>query len=72
MHIKKIEELIKEKIPVLEFPQEVEVFRTPKEEHQDQAREIDKQKLQFTRGVALVHRSDELPARVGGAPCSHD
>jgi len=44
MHIKKIEELIKEKIPVLEFPQEVEVFRTPKEEHQDQAREIDKQR----------------------------
>lgn len=44
LHIKKIEELIKDTIPVLDFPEGVEVFRTPAEEHQDQAREIDKQR----------------------------
>ncbi|NQX93025.1 MAG: DEAD/DEAH box helicase [Flavobacteriales bacterium] len=43
-HVKKIEELINEPITLLEMPEEVEILRTPKDEFQDQAREIDRQK----------------------------
>ncbi|MEO0403466.1 MAG: DEAD/DEAH box helicase [Bacteroidota bacterium] len=43
-HISKIEELINDKIQVIEIPAEVEILRTPKDEFQDQAREIDRQK----------------------------
>jgi ATP-dependent RNA helicase RhlE len=43
-HIEKIEELIREKIPVKELPAEVEVSNTPFQERQDMAREIDNQK----------------------------
>ena len=43
-HIKKIEEIIRMQIPTLDLPEEVVVTDTSKEEHQDQAREIDHQK----------------------------
>jgi ATP-dependent RNA helicase RhlE len=43
-HIDKIEELIREKIPVKELPLEVFVDKTPFEEKQDMLREIDNQK----------------------------
>jgi ATP-dependent RNA helicase RhlE len=43
-HIEKIEELIREKIPVKELPLEVFVDKTPFEEKQDMLREIDDQK----------------------------
>lgn len=43
-HIKKIEKLIREKIPVSEIPEEVEVTKTSFEEAQEMAREIDRQK----------------------------
>jgi len=43
-HIEKIEKLIREKIPVKKLPQEVEVTKTPFEEAQEMAREIDRQK----------------------------
>lgn len=40
-HIEKIEELIREKIPVMKLPPAVEVEETPKYEAKDMAREID-------------------------------
>lgn len=43
-HIKKIEALIREKIPVRKLPQEVEIEDTPFPEAQDMAREIDWQR----------------------------
>jgi len=43
-HIKQIEKLIKMKIPRLPLPDAVEVVETPFEEHQEMAREIDKQR----------------------------
>lgn len=43
-HIKKIEKLIREEIPVKEFPAEVEITKTPFEEKQEMARQIDIQK----------------------------
>jgi ATP-dependent RNA helicase RhlE len=43
-HIKKIEELIREKIPVKDLPASVEISETSREEAQEMAREIDRQK----------------------------
>lgn len=43
-HIKKIERLIREQIPVKRIPQAVEITETPFEEVQAMAREIDRQK----------------------------
>jgi ATP-dependent RNA helicase RhlE len=43
-HIKKIEDLIREKIPVKDLPSAVEVLETSREEAQEMAREIDWQK----------------------------
>jgi ATP-dependent RNA helicase RhlE len=43
-HIKKIEELIREKIPVKDLPTSVEISETSREEAQEMAREIDRQK----------------------------
>jgi ATP-dependent RNA helicase RhlE len=43
-HVKKIEKLIREKIPVKELPQDLEIEETPYFEKQDMAREIDRQK----------------------------
>jgi ATP-dependent RNA helicase RhlE len=43
-HIEKIEELIREKIPVKELPNEVHVEKTPFEEKQQMLKEIDNQK----------------------------
>lgn len=43
-HIKKIEDLIREKIPVRKLPEGIEVAKTPFEESQEIAREIDRQK----------------------------
>jgi ATP-dependent RNA helicase RhlE len=43
-HIEKIQKLIRENIPVLPLPASVEVDPTPREEAQEMAREIDKQK----------------------------
>lgn len=43
-HIKKIEDLIREKIPVKNLPSNVEIAETPFEEAQEMARETDRQK----------------------------
>ncbi len=43
-HVDKIEKLIQQAIPKKELPKEVEIFPTEKEESQDMAREIDRQK----------------------------
>ncbi|MGC4022496.1 MAG: DEAD/DEAH box helicase [Cyclobacteriaceae bacterium] len=43
-HIKKIEKLIREKIPVRKLPNEIKIEETPFEEQQEMAREIDRQK----------------------------
>ncbi|HEX5169974.1 MAG TPA: DEAD/DEAH box helicase [Cyclobacteriaceae bacterium] len=43
-HIKKIEELIRERIPVKRLPKEIEIAKTSFEEAQEIAREIDRQK----------------------------
>ena len=43
-HVKKIEKLIREKIPVKALPQNLEIEETPYFEKQDMAREIDQQK----------------------------
>jgi ATP-dependent RNA helicase RhlE len=43
-HIKKIEKLIREKIPVKQLPGEVEIAETPAAEEKEMAREIDWQK----------------------------
>lgn len=43
-HIKKIEELIRQEIPMKSVPKDVEVFKTPFEEKQEIDREIDFQK----------------------------
>ncbi|MEO8146259.1 MAG: DEAD/DEAH box helicase [Bacteroidia bacterium] len=43
-HLKKIEKLIKQKIPVSQIPEEVFIEKTPYEEKQIMAREIDRQK----------------------------
>lgn len=43
-HIKKIEKLIREKIPVKKLPREIKIEETPFEESQEMAREIDRQK----------------------------
>ena len=43
-HIRNIEDLIKQKIPVKPLPQKLEIFETPFEEKQEIAREIDRQR----------------------------
>jgi ATP-dependent RNA helicase RhlE len=43
-HLKKIEGIIRMTVPMVDFPEEVEVLDTPKQEFQEQAREIDHQK----------------------------
>ncbi|WP_317169945.1 DEAD/DEAH box helicase [Flammeovirga agarivorans] len=43
-HLRKIEKLINKDIPVLDHPLDLEFEETPKDEHQDMAREIDRQK----------------------------
>lgn len=43
-HVKKIEELIKQSIARVDLPGEIVVEKTPFDEHQDQMREIDRQK----------------------------
>lgn len=43
-HIKKIEKLIREKIPVKKLPEEIKIEATSTEEAHDMAREIDRQK----------------------------
>jgi ATP-dependent RNA helicase RhlE len=43
-HIKKIENLIREKIPVKQLPDNIEITETPFDEAQDMAKEIDAQK----------------------------
>jgi ATP-dependent RNA helicase RhlE len=43
-HVKKIEELIKQPIARVDLPAEIVVEKTPFDEHQDQMREIDRQK----------------------------
>lgn len=43
-HIKKIEKLIREKIPVKSLPAEIEIAKTPFEEEQLMAREMDRQR----------------------------
>lgn len=43
-HIGRIEEIIREKIPVKKLPKQIEVAETSFEEHQEQARAIDAQK----------------------------
>jgi ATP-dependent RNA helicase RhlE len=49
-HIRKIEELIRERIPFKNLPGEVEVTETPKEEAIEMAREIDRQKRREDTG----------------------
>ncbi len=43
-HIDKIQKIIRERIPVKELPSQIEVVKTPREEAQDMAREVDRQK----------------------------
>ncbi|HMP98449.1 MAG TPA: DEAD/DEAH box helicase [Cyclobacteriaceae bacterium] len=43
-HIQKIEKIIRQQIPVIEIPSAVEITKTPFEEKQDMARQIDIQK----------------------------
>ncbi|MFM7852593.1 MAG: DEAD/DEAH box helicase, partial [Flammeovirgaceae bacterium] len=43
-HIKQIEKIIREQIPVTELPADIEIAETPFEEKQDMAREIDRQR----------------------------
>jgi ATP-dependent RNA helicase RhlE len=43
-HIDKIQKIIREKIPVKKLPEQVQLAETPREELQDMAREIDRQK----------------------------
>ncbi len=43
-HIDRIQKIIREKIPVKKLPEQVQVAETPREELQDMAREIDRQK----------------------------
>ncbi|MCA4894418.1 MAG: DEAD/DEAH box helicase [Cytophagales bacterium] len=43
-HIDKIEKIIREKIPIKKLPDQVLIAETPREELQDMAREIDRQK----------------------------
>lgn len=43
-HLKKIEGIIRMDVPLADFPEAVEVLETPKQEYQEQAREIDHQK----------------------------
>lgn len=43
-HVKKIEKLIREKIPVRNLPEDVEIEETPTQEKQEMAKEIDRQK----------------------------
>jgi ATP-dependent RNA helicase RhlE len=43
-HIDKIQKIIRERIPVKELPSQIEIAETPREEAQDMAREVDRQK----------------------------
>jgi ATP-dependent RNA helicase RhlE len=43
-HIDKIQKVIREQIPVRKLPAEIEIAETPREEAQDMAREVDRQK----------------------------
>jgi ATP-dependent RNA helicase RhlE len=43
-HIDKIQKIIRERIPVKELPAQIEIAETPREESQDMAREVDRQK----------------------------
>jgi ATP-dependent RNA helicase RhlE len=43
-HIDKIQKIIRERIPVKDLPSQIEMAETPREEAQDMAREVDRQK----------------------------
>jgi ATP-dependent RNA helicase RhlE len=43
-HIDKIQKIIRERIPVKKLPDQIEIAETPREEAQDMAREVDRQK----------------------------
>jgi ATP-dependent RNA helicase RhlE len=43
-HIDKIQKIIRERIPVKKLPNQIEIAETPREEAQDMAREVDRQK----------------------------
>jgi ATP-dependent RNA helicase RhlE len=43
-HIDKIQKIIRERIPVKKLPSQIEIAETPREEAQDMAREVDRQK----------------------------
>ncbi|MFM9839234.1 MAG: DEAD/DEAH box helicase [Cyclobacteriaceae bacterium] len=43
-HIDKIQKIIRERIPLKELPSQIEIVETPREEAQDMAREVDRQK----------------------------
>jgi ATP-dependent RNA helicase RhlE len=43
-HIDKIQKIIRERIPVKKLPDQIEIAETPREETQDMAREVDRQK----------------------------
>lgn len=61
-HITKIEKLIEQKIQRLELPEEVDILKTPFEEHQDQAREIDNQKRRENPDYkGAFHKKKERP-----------
>lgn len=68
-HLRKIEEVMRMEIPELEIPGEVEVPATPKDENQEQLREIDRQKkLEDPTFKGAFHEKKRRPGEKKPSP----
>lgn len=68
-HLRKIEEVMRMEIPELEIPEEVEIPATPKDENQEQLREIDRQKkLEDPTFKGAFHEKKRRPGEKKPAP----
>jgi ATP-dependent RNA helicase RhlE len=66
-HLKKIQKLIGQKIPVKDIPSEVEITETPFEEKQHQLREIDNQRKKDDPEFAGAFQEKKIARRSGAA-----
>ncbi len=64
-----IQKVIRMELPVLEIPEEVEIPPTPKPEHQEQMREIDRQKkLEDPTYKGAFHEKKRRPGESKNKP----
>ncbi len=68
-HLRNIQKVIRMELPVLEIPEEVEIPPTPKPEHQEQMREIDRQKkLEDPTYKGAFHEKKRRPGESKNKP----